>query len=436
MIVDPVNSDNLKAVLQQFVSRPLPKCRSRELVLPVGSGKVIGLAGVRRSGKTFLLFHTLQRLVAQGIERPRLVYLNFEDDRLQPLRAADLDLILRCHRELFPRTIGKRSYLFLDEVQNVAGWERWVRRLHDTEDVEVFVTGSSSQRLTRDLSTALRGRSLTFEVFPLSFAEALDFRGIVWQPSHPDSESVVRGALEEYLRWGGFPEVVLAEEALRPLILGEYASLMLYRDVVERYGIRNEALIRELLRFAFRNTASLVNVSKLHRDFTSLGFRVSKNTLHEYLGYLEDSFLVFLLPKHERSLRKQAHNPKKLHVIDPGLVAAFEGNPDRDVGHKLETTVFLQVRRQCRALYYYANGGELDLCDEEGAAFWNTCWSLRDADTVQREERSLRLGRTRAARAKGILLYHEFASDLRAALSEAQPAWRWLLEQSRGETHP
>ena len=348
--------------------------------------------------------------------------------RLQPVRAEDLDLVVRCHREIFPETIGQRCYLFLDEVQSAPGWERWVRRLHDTEDIEVFVTGSSSKLLTRDLSTALRGRSITLEVFPLSFAEVLDFRGIVWRKSHPDSESVVRGALEEYLRWGGFPEVVLAEEAVRPLILSEYASLMLYRDAVERYGVRNEALVRELLRFAFRNTASLVNVSKLHRDFASLGFSVSKNTLHEYLGYLEDSDLLFLLPKQERSLRKQAHNPKKMHVIDPGLIAAFQGDPDRDVGHKLETTVFLHLRRQGRTLYYFANGGEVDLCEEDGKAFWNTCWSLTDADTVGRERRSMALGNSRATRAKGVLIYHEFAPALRAAVPNAQPAWRWLLE--------
>lgn len=425
-----MNSDNLKGVLQQFVSRSLPPCRPRELELPIGSRKVVGLAGVRRSGKTFLFFHTIKRLVAQGVERSRLIYLNFEDDRLHPLRAEDLDLVLRCHREVFPETLGQRCYLFLDEVQSAPGWERWVRRLHDTEDVEVFVTGSSSPLLSRDLSTALRGRSLTFEVFPLSFAEVLAFRGIVWQQSHPDSESVVRGALEQYLRWGGFPEVVLAEEALRPLILGEYASLMLYRDVVERYGVRNDALIRELLRFAFRNTASLVNVSKLHRDFASLGLGVSKNTLHEYLGYLQDSNLLFLLPKQERSLRKQAHNPKKLHVIDPGLVAAFHGHPDRDVGRKLETAVFLHLRRQGRTLYYFANGGEVDLCDEDGKTFWNTCWSLTDPQTAGREQRAMALGKSRARHAKGILLYHEFASALKSALPEAQPAWRWLLEQT------
>jgi len=135
-------------------------------------------------------------------------------------------------------------------------------------------------------------------------------------------------------------------------------------------------------------------------------------------------------------LRKQAHNPKKLHVIDPGLVAAFQGNPDRDVGRKLETTVFLHLRRQGRALYYYANGGEVDLCDEEGKAFWNTCWSLTDPDTTGREQRSLALGRSRSKQAKGVLLYHEFAPALKSALPEAQPAWRWLLEQSKEESRP
>ena len=344
--------------------------------------------------------------------------------------------MLRCHREIFPETIGQRCYLFLDEVQSAPGWERWVRRLHDTEDVEVFVTGSSSKLLSRDLSTELRGRSITFEVFPLSFAEVLAFRGIVWQRSHADSESVMRGALEQYLRWGGFPEVVLADEALRPLILGEYASLMLYRDVVERYGLRNDALIRELLRFAFRNTAALVNASKLHRDFASLGLDVSKNTLHEYLRYLQDSYLLFLLPKQERSLRKQAHNPKKLHVIDPGLVAAFHGNPDRDVCRKLETAVFLHLRRQGRTLFYFANGGEVDLCDEDGKTFWNTSWSLTDSETAGREQRSMALGQSRAKKAHGILLYHEFASALTSLLPEAQPAWRWLLENKEQGFRP
>ena len=422
-----MTSEGLKYVLRQFVDRILPVCRPRELVLPTETGKVVGLAGVRRSGKTFLFFDAIRRLAEQGVERRRLVYLNFEDDRLQPIKATDLDLVLRCQHELFPETSRQRIYLFLDEVQNVPGWERWVRRLQDTEDVRIFVTGSSSRLLSRDLATALRGRSLTLEVFPLSFREYLAFREIPIVPSNAANESSLRAALETYLQWGGFPEIVLADETLRPLILEEYASLMLYRDVVERYGVRNEKLMRELLRHTFRNTAGLLNVSKLHRDFTSLGFTVSKNTIFEYLGYLEDAFLIFLLPKQEASVRKQAHNPKKLHVIDPGLVAAFKAYPGRDVGHKLETTVFLHLRRRRKDLFYYANGGEVDLCDGEGTLFFNTCFDLAEPETMQREKGAMALGQTRWPAARGRLLYHEYAPGVEQTFPTAEPAWRFLV---------
>ncbi len=428
-----MTSDDIKGVLQQFVRRPLPRSRPRELALPLDTGKVVGLAGVRRSGKTFLFFEAMRRLIAQGVPRERVIYLNFEDDRLQPVRAGELDLVLRAQRELFPETLGQRCYLFLDEVQSAPGWQRWVRRLCDTEDLSILVTGSSSQLLTRDLASALRGRSITLEVFPLSFSEYLGFRDITWRPSDADNESLVRGALGDYLLWGGFPEVAQAEDALRPLILGEYATLMLYRDLVERYKVRNEPLMRELLRFAFRHTASLVNASKLHRDFHSLGLSVSKNTLFEYLHYLEESFLLFLAPKHERSLRKQAHNPKKLHVIDPGLVAAFQSEPDRDVGRKLETSVFLQLRRRTMGLFYYADGGEIDILNENGTEFWNVCWSLTDPETIRREQASVQLARARYPKAKGTLLFHEYAPAAVQAIPEAEPAWRWLLTQAANQ---
>lgn len=427
-----MNSDNLKYVFHQFAERTLPVSRPRTLVLPTGTGKVIGLAGVRRSGKTFLFFDTVRRLTERGVNRRCIVYLNFEDDRLNPIHAEELDLVLRCLRELYPETVNQRVFLFLDEVQNVFGWERWVRRIHDTEDVEVYVTGSSSQLLTRDLTTALRGRSITLEVFPLSFGEVLAFRGIEVVPHSADNESLIRRELEDYLAWGGFPEIVLADEALRPLILEEYASLLFYRDVVERYGVRNEKLMRELLRHAFRNTAGLINVSKLHRDFKSLGFSVSKNTLFEYLGYLEDAFLVFLVPRQEQSLRKQAHNPRKLHVIDPGLVAAFKAHSGRDVGHKLETAVFLAMRRNRKDLFYYANGSEVDLCDGQGEMFINTCWSLAEADTRRRESRAMAFGHERWPRAQGRLLFHEYVPDIEQQIPEAVPAWRFLLEGNKG----
>jgi len=423
----PVNSDNIKYVIRQSVERNLPQSVEREIKLPIGTGKVVGLAGVRRAGKTFLFFHAMRGLLERGVSRDRMLYLNFEDDRLQPIREGDLDLVLRSFRELYPESVGERVYLFLDEVQSAPGWELWARRLHDTEDVEIFVTGSSSQLLARDLSTALRGRSITLEVFPLSFKEFLTFRSIPVIDASADNESLLRSAVVEYLEWGGFPEIVLADETMRPLILEEYTSLMLYRDIVERYGVRNEKLMRELLRHSFRNTASLLNVSKLHRDLMSQGYQVSKNTLFEYLGYLEDAFLVFLLPIQEASIRKQAHNPKKLHVIDTGLVSAFKTHPGRDLGHRLETAIFLHWRRRCKSLFYFASDVGIDLCDGEGQEFMNCCWDLAHAETVHRERRAMALGRERWPSATGRLVYHEYQQQGLDGILGAIPAWRALL---------
>jgi predicted AAA+ superfamily ATPase len=397
------------------------------LEIPSGTGKIIGLAGVRRSGKTFLFFDKIRRLADSGTDRRCLLYLNFDDDRLHPIRPEEFDLVLRSLRELYPDTAGRRVHLFLDEVQSAPGWERWARRLQDTEDVEIFVTGSSSSLLRRDLSAALRGRSVTLEVFPLSFREHLSFRGVDVEPFDAVNESRLRSELESYLQWGGFPEVVLADAALRPLILEEYASLMLIRDLVERHDIRNERLMRTLLRHCYRNTATMVNVSKLHRDLASMGLSVAKNTLHEYLSHLEDAFLIFLLPKQETSIRKQEHNPKKLHVIDPGLISAFKAYPQRDIGHKLETAVFLHVRRRIRELFYHANAREIDLCDGEGRMFVNTCWALDQPDTARREMDALASGRTRWPSADAGLVYHEYAPGLIPPDPAVQPAWRYLL---------
>jgi hypothetical protein len=274
----------------------------------------------------------------------------------------------------------------------------------------------------------MRGRSVTFEVMPLAFREFLAFREIPVDAWNTRAESRVRAAFEEYLHWGGFPEIVLAEPAMRPLILEEYASLLLYRDLVERHGIRNEPAIRALLRHAFRHTSSLLSVSKLHRDLVSQGLELSRNTLFEYLGFLEDAGLVFLLPKQDVSIRKQMRNPRKLHVVDPGLISAYKAGAERDMGHKLETVVYLECRRRTRDWFYQSGAAELDLCDAAGTAFIKVCWDLADPATAAREATAMRAGASAMPGAAGALLYHEFAPAVADRFPDAQPAWRWLLE--------
>jgi uncharacterized protein len=143
---------------------------------------VITLIGIRRTGKTYILYETMRRLESQGVDRRQIVYLNFEDDRLLPIKTRELDLILQAHAELYPEFATRKKYIFFDEVQNAPRWETYVRRLHDTEEAQIFLTGSSSHRLAREMAAGLRGRSVSYEVFPLSFAEFLAFNGVKHEP--------------------------------------------------------------------------------------------------------------------------------------------------------------------------------------------------------------------------------------------------------------
>ncbi len=420
-----MNKEGLKYVLHQAATRPLPDVHPRHVDVPLDAPKVVTFTGVRRSGKTFLMFHTIRRLLAAGVDRRCLIYLNLSDDRLYPISLAELDMVLPAHGELYPDALSERRYLFLDEVQEVSGWERYVRRVHDTENVRIFVTGSSSRLLTRDLAPALRGRSIGLEVFPLSFAEVTEFLGLPRREFDREDESRLTHALESYVAWGGLPEIVLADDVLRPLILAEYAALLFHRDIVERYSVRNEHLMKLLLQHCASRPASLLSVHKLHRDLRSRGVRASKNTLYEYIDHLEDAYVLFLLPRHERSLRKREQNPKKVHVIDPALTRAFAAPADGDRGARLENLVYLHERRRSRDVYYASNSHEVDLVvpSTAGTRFVNVAWSLSDPDTRERERRAMAWGRDRYPGAEGILVAHETAG-----VPEARSAVDHLLD--------
>ena len=424
-----MDKETLKYLLAQSTARALPPVTPRTLALPLAARQVVALVGIRRSGKTYLFYETMRRLVAQGVDRRRILYLNFEDDRLLPIQTGELDLILRAHEELYPEVSGRKKFLFFDEVQNVPAWETFLRRLQDTEDAHLFVTGSSSHLLSREIATGLRGRSVSFEVFPLSFAEFLHFRGLKHEPYSRASEGCMAAALEDYLQTGGLPEVVLADEALRPRILKEYVDLVFYKDLVERYGVANPQLLRLLLRHCLGHPSSLFNVHKLYQAFRSQGLMLSKDTLYRYVSHLEESFVLFLLPVAERSLRKQAVNPKKLHAVDWALAEPFVALPQLDVGKKLETAIFLHWRRRREDLGYLAGDGEVDLVvnRDRPEQLINVAWSVSRAETWQRETAALEAAAARFPRAARVLVAHEHTKRPAPAGIQIVDAWRYLL---------
>ncbi len=424
-----MNKETIKAIIQQFVEQPLPKISHRAMAIPTESGKVVTLIGARRTGKTFMMFQTIESLLKSGVGRRQILYLSFEDDRIFPVDTSELDLVLKAHRELFPDAAETRRYVFFDELQNVPEWERYVRRLHDTENVSIFLTGSSSSLLQKDMSTAMRGRSITYEVFPLAFSEFLNFRQIDYVPYSPDSEARVVHAFHEYLEWGGFPEVVLADEPLRMLILQEYASLMLHRDLIERYNIRNERLMHMLLKFCAEHTASLVSINKLFNDFTSQGMKTGKASLYDYMTMLEDSFIAFRCPKFDPSSRRQLQAPSKIHLLDPGLCRVFRPFPERDIGHRFETLIYLHERRKRRDIYHYRNGFELDLCWNEGTEFVNAAWDMNTQETLNRELKAFDAGHTLWPNAHGRLVYGSAGHIPKTHRPQTIEGWKYLLGQ-------
>lgn len=234
--------------------------------------------------------------------------------------------------------------------------------------------------------------------------------------------------MEEYLKTGGLPEVVLADESLRPRILKEYLDLVFYRDLVERYGVANPLVMRRLLRHCLGHPASLFNVHKLYQDFRSQGLAISKDTLYNYLGYLEESFVLFTLPVAERSLRKQAMNPKKLHAIDWALAYPFVTEPSIDVGKKLETAVFLHWRRQREDLGYLAGDREVDLVvnRERPEQLINVAYSVSQSQTWEREIAALEEAGARFPRVERVLVAHEHTTRKPPTGIQVNDAWRYL----------
>ncbi len=422
-----MNKEQLKYLYTEAEERSLPRMIPRDLHVPLHSGKVVVLTGIRRSGKTSLLYEAIGRLLADGVSRERIIYLNLEDDRLFPVMADELDSILQAHNELHPELAGEKRFLFLDEVQAVEGWERFVRRVYDGGEWEVYLTGSSSRLLRKDIASPMRGRSLHLEVYPLNFPEFLRFREVEVKPNSRTSEAKAIKCLEEYLEAGGFPEVVLAAPEWRGAILQEYADLILYKDLIEGFGIGNTHVLKLLLKQCMGHPAGFFSPNKFYSTLRSMGVAVSKDTIYAYLDHLVEAFVVFPVEKWDRSLRVRSMNPSKIYVIDTGLAGRFSVTPDR--GKRLENAVFHHLRRRHRELYYLANGHEVDLASAEDSpkAAWNIAWTIHDSETRDREIRSLAWAQARYPGIDTAVVCHEIP-DVWNDEPRLIPAWQLLTQ--------
>lgn len=432
-------SQVIRQKITDALASPVPAHTRRDVRLPGVKGKVMAVIGMRRSGKTTYLWQCLSDRLKAGVPRDALLYFNFEDERLAEMTIRELQLVVEEYFSLHPEHRDTRQVaFFLDEIQVVPGWETFVRRLLDTERVELFLSGSSARLLSREVASSLRGRAMEVLIHPFSLREALRHDGAEplapWVDLPKATRSTLAKRFREYLSEGGFPESQGVAVRDRASLLRTYVDVAILRDVIERHDVTNPAALRWLQRHLLGNPAGSFSVQKFFDTLKSQGFPVGKNTLHEYLAHLEDAFLVRTVSLHTASERQRMVNPRKAYPIDPGLISLYERTGRANLGHALETAVFLELeRRGCETDYVRTREGyEVDFFARSpggGAALIQVCTDVNDPAAYDREVRALAAAASEYRGASPLLLTFDTVPP-RSPLPKSmrwQPAIAWLL---------
>ena len=376
--------------------------------------QIVVISGIRRSGKS-----TLLRQFA--VMYPDFLYINFDDDRLISFTVEDFPTLMLVFGKQSPGT----RVIFIDEIQNVSGWERFVRRIHD-EGYKVFLTGSNAKLLSAELGTHLTGRYVKIELYPFSFAEVLRFRDIASDRITQKKKAEILRQFDRYLTNGGFPEYLKYGD---DEFLKRTYDDILFRDIIVRFGIREVKAFRQLAQYLFTNIANAASYNALKK---TLGIK-SAVSVRDYVGFLQEAYLVFELFRYDYSLKKQYITDKKLYVIDTGMrnTVAFRFSGDR--GRLLENLVFIELKRRGAHVYFFKNDGKCDFVTEDRGRL--TCAIQVCYELVQENRERELTGLADAMRTLsidyGILLTYlqEETIEYEGLSLRVMPVWKWLLER-------
>ncbi|MBU0501499.1 MAG: ATP-binding protein [Gammaproteobacteria bacterium] len=378
---------------------PLPVLTRRDVWLPAVKGKATAVIGMRRAGKTSLLWQILADRHAAGMGRDGLLYFSFEDERLAGMQVQDLDLLVEAFYRLNPAwRDARRAGFFLDEIQLVPGWELFARRLLDSENIELFLSGSSARLLSREVASSMRGRAMEAVVSPFSFRERLRHAGR--EPDRPADrlikaeQSRLDRDLHDYLTQGGFPEAQGLDSRTRLELLRSYVDVVLLRDIVERHNLSQPQVLRWMVQQLLGNAAGAFSINKFHADLKSRAVAVSKETLHSLLAHLEDAFLLCSIGIATDSERRRQVNPRKVYPVDTGLIPLFDRSGKPNIGHALETLVLHELHRRGAEVAYVKtpDGFEVDFHARTFVGdemLIQVCATLDDPATLAREVRAL-----------------------------------------------
>jgi len=425
----------ISQLIDDFHERELPELSDREQKLSELKGKADVVIGMRRTGKTFFCFQKIKKILSLGTPVRQILYLNFEDDRLLDFSVRDFQSILDVYYGKCPANRNVKCHFFFDEIQRIDQWEVFIRRLLDTENVQICLTGSSSKLLSTEIATSLRGRSMTTEIFPFSFKEFIKHHGLF--EAVPDrfgsnTSSILRKAVSDYLETGGFPEVQPVEKNLRAEILQGYIGSVLLKDVVERHRVGNVVVLKHLVNSVMNSPCSQFSVNKFYNTLRSMSIKCTKNNIYEYLDHLLDAYLFYRVPLHARSARARMVNPAKIYVVDTGLLNTMTFRNSTNRGHLLENMVFMHLRRNGFEVEYVVTGKgyETDFFARHPATgetmLLQVCWDISNEDTFARELRGLKSAMQEFGIGKGGIVTWDDEKTLDGNIFVI-PVWKWLL---------
>lgn len=386
------------------------------------------LVGVRRAGKSYMLYHRIQQLLAEGHGWDEILYLNFEDERLENFTSEDFNRLLECHQEMY----GKRPMLFLDEIQNIEGWHKFARRMADS-NYTILITGSNAKMLSGEINTTLGGRFLTSEIYPYSFKEYLDAHRIPWDENDiisTEGRAKVVRCFDEYLHYGGLPASAMMP-AKRDYLSSVYQKIYM-GDIIARNNITNVAGIRILVRKMAESVCRPISYNRVNNLFSSVGGKLSLATTIKYVEYCENAWLLMRVRNYATSLADKESNCK-YYFIDTGILGLFLIDKDTML---LENLVALQLFRiyghdmDNERVFFYKTGYEVDFYVPEDELAIQVSYSLLEDETRKRETEALsKLQGHLSCRRRLILTYDDENSitDKHGAI-EVLPTWKWLLD--------
>ena len=428
--------ERLMSVMREFYHDGIPKGvvpRDVEYAEKLRASTVI--KGMRRTGKTFVTYERMNRLVSEGVPLGRIVHVNFDDERLSHLTCDDLHLIGELHAELQPGFSDDKVWYFLDELQNVKGWESYARRLVDSPKVQLCLTGSSSKLLSEEIATQMRGRSLPIEVFPLSFAEFLRFNNVLELIPRAGftarEKGLLRKAMADYMEKGGFPDVQDVSDGMRSAMLQEYVDAVLYRDVIERHSVASFQALKYTLEYLFHNYARKTSTRSISGVLKNLSVPANRESVADYLDWLKDAYLVYSVPVFSDSLAVKRVNPDKHYLIDSGLIRAMCVKNDAERGWMLENIVYMALRRGGGQISYLVNkdGTEVDFHVHDAVShderLVQVSYTMSDERTFSREMNALKLARAFTGIRDCVVVTWDDEGESDGV--RILPVWKWLL---------